>query len=172
MNDDEAYEFYADPANLELAGPGRKRKGQRLTSMTAVRFAPEVIEAVKERAFGEGVTVGSWIRRLVGREFDTPRVTELAVEGFAEPLRIPAGALEQVVSALLPVLIRHGQVDLRIGAGRPVGLIEGSGRAGVPRTLGTSLSGTGRSFSCGHLSVGNVTHAACGICGPLTAVAA
>lgn len=101
MNDDEAYEFYADPANREITGPGRKRTGQRLASMTAVRFAPEVIEAVKDRAFSEGVTVGHWIRRLVNRE-------------IAEP----------------------------------------------------------RTFSCPHLSVSNVTHAACGICGPLTAVAA
>ena len=68
MDDREAYEFYKHPAHLEAAGPGRKRKGQRLASMTSVRFAPEVIEAVKDIAFAEGRTVGSWIRRLVDRE--------------------------------------------------------------------------------------------------------
>lgn len=171
MNDDEAYEFYANPEHLQITGPGRKRQGQRLTAMTAVRFAPEVIEAVKERASGEGVTVGSWIRRLVRRELDVPAATELAVEGFDEPLRIPAGALEQVAAALLPVLVRYGQVDLRLGAARPTGLIKGSGRMGEPKTLGTSLSGAGRTFSCPHLSVGNVTDAACGICGPLAVAA-
>jgi hypothetical protein len=73
MTDDEAYEFYADPANCEPAGPGRKpRRGQRLASMTSVRFAPEVIEAVRQRAFSEGVTVGFWIRRLVDREIAGP----------------------------------------------------------------------------------------------------
>lgn len=124
MNDREAYEFYADPANREAAGPPRKRKGQRLASMTSVRFAPEVIEAVKDRAFGEGFTVGSWIRRLVQRELDSLR-------------------------------------------SRPSGLIEGSGRAGEPRALGSSLVQQPRTFTCPHLSVSNVTWASCGTCGPI-----
>jgi len=68
MDDREAYEFYEDPEHLKPAGPGRKRNAPRLTTMNSVRFAPEVIEAVKAVAFEEGVTVGSWIRRLVQRE--------------------------------------------------------------------------------------------------------
>jgi hypothetical protein len=70
VDDREAYEFYAGPANQVTSGPGRRRQGQNLSDMTSIRFAPEVIEAVKERAFSEGVTVGSWIRRLVGRELE------------------------------------------------------------------------------------------------------
>lgn len=188
MDDREAYEFYADPANLAISGPGRKRAGQRLTSMTAVRFAPEVIEAVKERAFGEGVTVGSWIRWLVGREITQPRVFELVVEGEAEPVRVPAEALERLTAALMPALLRHGTLSLRIGSPawrhdggalvsslpvavqRPQGPIEGSGKRGELRALQSSLDPP-RTFSCQHFSVGNATSAACAICGPLDVAA-
>ena len=110
MNDREAYEFYANPANQAATGPGRERSGQRLTSMSSVRFPPGVIEQVKGLADREGVTVGAWIRRAVGREIPG------ALGSSWQPLR--------------------------------------------PRT-----------FACPHLSAGNVTSAACGICGPLPAVA-
>lgn len=75
MDDREAYEFYANPANRAVSGPGRKRQGQqpRLSGMTSVRFTPEVIETVKGIALGEGVTVGSWIRRLVDRAIEAHR---------------------------------------------------------------------------------------------------
>jgi hypothetical protein len=86
VNDAEASEFYKDPRHLRIAGLGRKRKGPRLTSMTAVRFAPEVIEAVKAAAFREGVTVGSWIRRLVQRELAKPRA------GAARPTGLIPGS--------------------------------------------------------------------------------
>jgi hypothetical protein len=138
--------------------------------MNSVRFTPEVIEAVKDLATGEGVTVGSWIRRLVQQEIDRPRMIEVATEGVDDPLRIPADALETITVALMPALIRHGSVSLRIGADRPVGLIEGSGRRGEPRTLQSSLSLRSRTFSCPHLSVGNATEVACGTCGPLVAI--
>jgi hypothetical protein len=130
MDDREAYEFYADPAHREASGPARKRQGQqpRLSGMTSIRFAPEVIEAVKGLAFSEGVTVGSWIRRLVDRE-------------------IGARARQ-----------------------RPQGLVEGSGVAGDPRALTSTLS-RARTFSCPHFSVGNVVSASCETCGPLEAAA-
>jgi hypothetical protein len=184
VDDREAYEFYADPANLAIGGPARKRAAPHLTSMTSVRFAPDVIEAVKERAFGEGVTVGSWIRRLVGREIAEPRVFELAVEGEAGPVRVPAEALERLTAALMPALLRHGTLSLRIGSPawrhdgdalvgslpvgveRPEGVIEGSGVAGEPRAIPSTLSRL-RTFSCPHFSIANVTSAACVICGPL-----
>jgi hypothetical protein len=188
VDDREAYEFYADPANRVPAGPGRKRQGQNLASMTSVRFAPEVTEAVKERAFGEGVTVGSWIRRLVDREITQPRVFHLAVEGEDEPVPVPAEALERLTAALMPALLRHGSLSLRIGSPawrhdgtalvsslpvaveRPQGLIEGSGVKGEPRALRSFLDRP-RTFSCPHFSVGNVASAACETCGPLDAAA-
>lgn len=178
MDDREAYEFYADPAHLEVAGPPVKRRGQRLASMTSVRFAPEVIEAVKDRAFAEGVTVGRWIRRLVDREITEPPTADLTVDG--ETVRIPAGALQQVAWSLLPLLLKRGSVDLRLGApgwqvvppvcaDRPEGVIEDSGRTGESRTLLSSL--TGHTFTCPHMSIGNVTFAECGECGPLSVAA-
>jgi hypothetical protein len=123
VNDAEAYEFYADPVNRKLTGTPRKRTGRRLTSMSSVRFTPEVIEAARDLAASKGVTVGAWIRRLVQREIDAPR--------------------------------------------HPEGLIGGSGRVGAPRILPSSLRP--RTFSCPHLSVGNVVSASCGTCGPLAA---
>ena len=56
-------------------------------------------------------------------------------------------------------------------AERPQGLIPGSGRTGKPKTLGSALSGPARTFSCPHLSIGNVTSASCGQCGSLKAAA-
>jgi hypothetical protein len=70
MADAEAHEFYADPANLAIAGPGYKRKRPRLSSMVPVRFSPQVIEAAKGLAAAEGMTVSSWIRRAVQRDLD------------------------------------------------------------------------------------------------------
>lgn len=73
MDDHEAHEFYAGPANLAASGPGRKRQGQNLAGTASIRFAPKVIEAVKGIASGDGVTVGAWIRRLVDREIEAHR---------------------------------------------------------------------------------------------------
>ncbi len=191
MDDAEAYEFYADPANQVIAGPARKRQGQRLTTMSSVRFAPEVIEAVKDIAQEEGVTVGSWMRRLVQREVDRrePDVVEVTVDGLAEPLRIPGDALRGVFTALVPALAVHGVIDLRIGpvdvrmgpavlamttpvsVAGPRDLIEGSGRRGAAKALPSSLSLRSRSFACPHLSVGNVASVICETCGQLPAAA-
>jgi hypothetical protein len=59
---------------------------------------------------------------------------------------------------------------------RPMGLIPGSGRHGEPKALPSALGsggagggGSGRTFACQHMSVGNVVSAECGICGPLAA---
>lgn len=70
MNDQERHDFYADPANLRVIGPGRKRKAPMLSSMVPVRFTPEFIERVKSVAFDEGVTVSTWIRRAASRELE------------------------------------------------------------------------------------------------------
>lgn len=58
-------------------------------------------------------------------------------------------------------------------ASRPQDLIEGSARAGRPKALRSSLTlaRPGRTFSCPHLSIGNVESASCGQCGPLSAAA-
>lgn len=193
MDDREAHEFYKDPEHLRIAGPGRKRNGQRLTSMTAVRFSPETIEAVKDVAHNEGITVSTWIRRLVSRTVAAPTEPEMmpvTVEGFSEPLQVRAGLLRELASALFPALVKHGSVSLTLGqqqvmsmgpasmttampvsasVPRPQGLIPGSGRQGEPKALRSSLS-LSCTFRCEHISIGNVAGASCGQCGPLARV--
>jgi hypothetical protein len=178
MDDAEAYEYYADPAHRAITGPGRKRIAPRLTTMTSVRFAPEVVEAVKGIASEEGITVGSWVRRLVQREIEPACMMEVACEGLDEPLLVPQSALSAITAAAMPALIKHGAVSLQIGtprpmagAERPTGLIEHSGRRGEPKVLSSSLSLRSRSFACPHLSVGGVVSVTCETCGPLQAAA-
>jgi hypothetical protein len=189
-SDREAYEYYADPANRELRGTPRKRKAPRLTGMTSVRFDPAAIEAAAAIAHAEGITVSSWIRRLVQREIEPPRLAEVADAVTGERYPVPADALERVAAALLPALVRHGCVTLQIGtprghagAERPAGIIRNAGRKGEPKALPSSLelkrgygvtteTGStiaGRTFACPHLGVGNAASASCGTCGPLEA---
>jgi len=57
---------------------------------------------------------------------------------------------------------------------RPSGLIPGSGRMLKPMALRSSLgtfNGARQTFSCPHMSIGNVQAASCGTCGPMRAVA-
>lgn len=61
-------EFYRDPANQVPAGPAYRRTGRRLSATVPVRFPQAIIDAVKRLADQDGVTVSSWIRRLVARE--------------------------------------------------------------------------------------------------------
>ena len=51
-------------------------------------------------------------------------------------------------------------------------VVPGSGRAGAPRAIPSSLSlGAPRTFICPHMSIGGVQSASCGICGPMSAAA-
>ena len=139
MNDQEAHEFYKDPEHLRITGPARKPSRPPKTAMVAVRFDPATIAAVKRLTDGTGQTVSAWIRDAVRREESRQRVKWLDEH-------------------------RHE---------REVG--PGSGRMAEPRALRSSLTagtrtgvtGTGRTFSCQHMSISNVESAACGICGPL-----
>lgn len=197
--------FYENPDNLAPAAPGRKpvRPAAR-SSMTSIRFAPEDIEAVKTIALEEGITVSSWIRRLVSREIKTPEVSEFDCGGV--PLRIPCEVVRSVAAAVTPALMRYGSVRFDItgdptaklglnsagepvsmttythitvspgkalaGAEHPRGIIPDSARRGEPKALPSSLSLLpGRTFSCPHLSVGNVISTSCEICGPLQSMA-
>lgn len=92
VDDREAHGFYADPANLAGSGPGRKRKGQagRLENVTPIRFTSEVIGAVKDRAFAEGITVGAWIRRLVLRELGRARPEGVIAMAAGQPRVLPS----------------------------------------------------------------------------------
>lgn len=71
MSDEMTAQFYEDPQNLAAAGPAkapRRRAPGRLSSHVPIRFDSVVIGAVKMLADEDGMTVSSWIRRLVDRE--------------------------------------------------------------------------------------------------------
>jgi hypothetical protein len=83
MNEDElAYEHYMDPGNLAPSGPAHVRQSKALTGLVPVRFSQETILAVRHYADQDGVTVSSWIRRLVADELQRrhPPVTASAFD--------------------------------------------------------------------------------------------
>jgi hypothetical protein len=63
-------DFYADPEHLLPAGPVRKRKRPIMSEMVPVRFPRDMIAAVKRFASQDGMTVSTWIRRLVAKEIE------------------------------------------------------------------------------------------------------
>jgi hypothetical protein len=69
MTRDEEHEFYAQAENQEPQGPARRRRS-RLTEMVPVRFAPETLEEVRDRADADDRSVSSWIRRAVEHELE------------------------------------------------------------------------------------------------------
>jgi hypothetical protein len=85
MDARQAQEFYADPENQVPAGQAYRRTGRRLSATVPVRFPQAVIDAVKRLADRDGVTVSSWIRRLVVRE--VMRRQPVAVTAPSQPAR-------------------------------------------------------------------------------------
>jgi hypothetical protein len=84
MTRQEEHDFYADPKNQAPQGPARRR-GQ-LTEMVPVRFPPDTLAAIRQRADDEDRSVSSWIRRAVEHELavaagqnPTPATTESPV---------------------------------------------------------------------------------------------
>jgi hypothetical protein len=71
MSEAQGCEFHDDPEELiAVAGRGRKRQRPMKSAMVPVRFTPETIGTVKRFAIQDGVTVSTWIRRLVAREIE------------------------------------------------------------------------------------------------------
>ncbi len=64
--DAEAFEYYDDPARREPApGRPRRRPERALTEHVPVRFPAATIDAVRQLAETDGMTVSAWIRRAV-----------------------------------------------------------------------------------------------------------
>lgn len=63
MSDQEAAEFYDEPANQRIGTRIISRRA--LSSSIPVRFPPDIVDAVKALADAEGLTVSEWIRRAV-----------------------------------------------------------------------------------------------------------
>jgi len=120
--------------------PAGPARKRRKSEVVSVRM-DQVMVALIRRYAGPDVTVSAWVRRAVQRQLRELRARE-----------------------------------------RPAGLIPGSARRGESRSLPSSLGPAlcqvtgitmgcgGGTASCPHLSVGNVTAASCGICGPLTVI--
>ena len=70
MSDAEANEFYADPANQAVeSGPAvRPPRPKALGASIPVRFPLSSVEAIKQLADADGVTVSGWVRRAVEAE--------------------------------------------------------------------------------------------------------
>ncbi len=71
MTPDEEYDFYAQPENQEPQGPPRRRRA-RLTDPIPVRFPPELLKEIRQRAGDDDRSVSSWIRRAVEHELQRP----------------------------------------------------------------------------------------------------
>ncbi len=67
MTRQEEHDFYADPENQTPQGPARRR-GRGLTEMVPVRFPPDTLAAIRQRADDEDRSVSNWIRRAVEQE--------------------------------------------------------------------------------------------------------
>jgi predicted DNA binding CopG/RHH family protein len=92
MREEQAHQFYKAPEHLATAGPGQRRQRPMKTGMIPVRFTPEMIGAVKRFASQDGMTVSTWIRRLVGKEIQRrqPSATASMTMAPAVQLRYPA----------------------------------------------------------------------------------
>src|ERR1700733_3365897 len=106
MNKDDmqhAVDFYKDPDNQAPAGPAYRRVAPRLSSTVPVRFPQDMIAAVKRLADVDGMTVSSWIRRLIAKEIKRrePPVTTTTSTGtgveVGQPQTSSAG-LERIAS--------------------------------------------------------------------------
>ena len=63
-------DFYAEPSNQAVSGPGVRRKRPGLSTHVPVRFAPDTILAVKAIADRDHLSVSTWIRNVVTREVE------------------------------------------------------------------------------------------------------
>jgi hypothetical protein len=90
VEDDMTEDFYEDPAHLVPAGPARRRQRPIMSEMVPVRFPREMIAAVRRLADFDGLTVSSWIRRLVAKEIKRrePPVTVTGSAGQSPGIQI------------------------------------------------------------------------------------
>ena len=88
MKEAEAHEFYKDPDHLAVTGPGEPPAQPMKSGLIPVRFTPDTVAAVKRIAEQDGVTVSTWIRRLVAKELQRrlPSITSPRVA--PEPIQI------------------------------------------------------------------------------------
>lgn len=67
MTPEQQHDYYAEEDNQQPQGPPRRRK-TRLTEMVPVRFPPELLEEIRQRAEADDRSLSSWIRRAAEHE--------------------------------------------------------------------------------------------------------
>lgn len=94
MTDEEAFEFYNDPANRQPDPNGRIVRRKPLGDSIPVRFPTSTLEQIRTVADADGVTVSEWVRQAVAdaltqRDRDTGDPTTVAreLERLARKLR-------------------------------------------------------------------------------------
>jgi predicted DNA binding CopG/RHH family protein len=71
MSDDQAYDYYADDSHQQLGERVTERIPRpRMTGHVPVRFPEETIACIKAIADHDGLTVSTWIRRVVMHEIE------------------------------------------------------------------------------------------------------
>lgn len=63
---EEERDFYADHENQKIDGPPRRRS-KSTEVVVALEFTSEQVASIRDAADGQGVSVQSWIRRVVER---------------------------------------------------------------------------------------------------------
>lgn len=112
MSDAQGYDFSGDPAALAAAaGHGRRRQRPMKSAMVPVRFAPDMIAAVKRFAEQDGTTVSTWIRRLVAKEIERrqpPVTVTTSIEQVRVDLRTQDAVSSTAPSTRTPELVLAG----------------------------------------------------------------
>lgn len=70
MTPEQEYEFYAQAENQLPQGPPRRRRAGHLSVIVPVRFSPDQLEQIRDRAGADDRSLSSWIRRAVEHELD------------------------------------------------------------------------------------------------------
>jgi predicted HicB family RNase H-like nuclease len=67
MTREEEFEFYAQPESQEPQGSPRRRRS-KLAELVPVRFPPEMLKEIRQRAGEANRSVSSWISQAVEHE--------------------------------------------------------------------------------------------------------
>jgi len=93
MSDEEAADFYADPAN-QTFDPTRVVRPRPLADSLPVRFPLDMLECIRQAAEADGVTVSEWVRQAVAdtltqrdRGAEDPTTIAKELERLARKLR-------------------------------------------------------------------------------------
>jgi predicted HicB family RNase H-like nuclease len=172
MNDREAHEFYKDPANLAITGPGHRRVDGPVVS---VRLPQEMADGVAAEAARTHTTVSAVVRRAL------QPVLERALALWLDEHRDDPDMWEAVSARSVSPRKLASQFSVRVEGDEMWAVVEAARRHGM--TVSAFMRAAtrayadedkvlpARTFSCQHMSIGNVQSASCGICGSLQAVA-